>query len=79
MKSLARTGVLIAALVLLWQALYGWAGEAALASPAATLAYTNFDNATMYPLILLILLASVAVNGVLSMWEQRLLARRGMR
>ena len=29
-------------------------------------AYTNFDNATMYPLILLILIASVAINGVLS-------------
>ena len=29
-------------------------------------AYANFDNATMYPLILLILLASVAVNGVLT-------------
>ena len=42
-------------------------------------AYANFDNATMYPLILLILLASVAINGVLSRWEQRLLARRGMR
>ena len=42
-------------------------------------AYANFDNATMYPLILLILLASVAINGVLSRWEQRLLVRRGMR
>jgi NitT/TauT family transport system permease protein len=42
-------------------------------------AYANFDNATMYPLILLILLASVAINGVLSRFEQRLLARRGMR
>jgi len=42
-------------------------------------AYANFDNATMYPLILLILLASVAVNGALTVWEQRLLARRGMR
>src|SRR4029079_18990489 len=42
-------------------------------------AYANFDNATMYPLILLILIASVAVNGVLTVWEQRLLARRGMR
>lgn len=42
-------------------------------------AYANFDNATMYPLILLILLASIAVNGLLSMWEKRLLARRGMR
>ena len=26
-------------------------------------AYTNFDNATMYPLIVLILLASVAINA----------------
>ena len=26
-------------------------------------AYNNFDNATMYPLILLILLVSIAVNG----------------
>lgn len=42
-------------------------------------AYLNFDNATMYPLIVLILLASVAVNSVLSWWERRLLARRGMR
>ncbi len=42
-------------------------------------AYANFDNATMYPLIVLILLASVAVNGMLSRWEHRLLARRGMR
>ncbi len=42
-------------------------------------AYANFDNATMYPLILLILLASVAANGLLTVWEQRLLARRGMR
>jgi len=42
-------------------------------------AYTNFDNATMYPLIVLILLASVIINGGLSRWEHRLLARRGMR
>ena len=42
-------------------------------------AYANFDNATMYPLIVMILLASVAINGVLSRWEQRLLVRRGMR
>ncbi|HTQ84346.1 MAG TPA: ABC transporter permease subunit [Pseudolabrys sp.] len=40
-------------------------------------AYTNFDNATMYPLILLILLLSIAVNGLLSRWEKKLLARRG--
>jgi len=42
-------------------------------------AYTSFDNATMYPLIVLILLASVAINAALSRWEQRLLVRRGMR
>ena len=40
-------------------------------------AYTNFDNATMYPLILLILLLSVLMNSVLSHWEKVLLARRG--
>jgi len=42
-------------------------------------AYTNFDNATMYPLIVLILATSVAINGALSYWEKRLLARRGLR
>jgi NitT/TauT family transport system permease protein len=40
-------------------------------------AYTNFDNATMYPLILLILLLSVIMNSALSRWEKVLLARRG--
>ena len=40
-------------------------------------AYTNFDNATMYPLILLILLLSIVVNGLLSRWEKPLLSRRG--
>jgi len=42
-------------------------------------AYNNFDNATMYPLIVLILLASIAVNAALSRWERTLLARRGLR
>jgi NitT/TauT family transport system permease protein len=42
-------------------------------------AYTNFDNATMYPLILLILLMSIFANGVLSRWEKVLLERRGQR
>ena len=41
-------------------------------------AYTNFDNATMYPLIVLILVLSVAINAALSAWERRLLLRRGM-
>jgi NitT/TauT family transport system permease protein len=40
-------------------------------------AYTNFDNAIMYPLILLILLMSILMNGILSHYEKRLLARRG--
>jgi NitT/TauT family transport system permease protein len=40
-------------------------------------AYTNFDNATMYPLILLILVVSIALNTALSRWEKALLARRG--
>jgi NitT/TauT family transport system permease protein len=42
-------------------------------------AYTNFDNATMYPLIVLVLALSIAINGALSHWEKRLLARRGIR
>ena len=41
-------------------------------------AYTNFDNATMYPLILLILLVSIVLNGILTHFEKVLLARRGM-
>jgi NitT/TauT family transport system permease protein len=41
-------------------------------------AYTNFDNATMYPLILLILVVSISINAVLSWWEKVLLARRGL-
>ena len=42
-------------------------------------AYTNFDNATMYPLIVLILLFSIAINTVLTHWEHTLLSRRGLR
>ncbi|MBV9259852.1 MAG: ABC transporter permease, partial [Pseudolabrys sp.] len=42
-------------------------------------AYTNFDNATMYPLILLVLLLSIAANGLLSRWETVLLTRRGIK
>jgi NitT/TauT family transport system permease protein len=40
-------------------------------------AYTNFDNATMYPLIFLILLVSITLNAALSRWEKTLLKRRG--
>ena len=42
-------------------------------------AYNNFDNATMYPLIVLILALSITANAVLSRWEQRLRVRRGQR
>ena len=42
-------------------------------------AYTSFDNATMYPLIVLILVVSTAVNVLIARWEQRLMARRGQR
>jgi NitT/TauT family transport system permease protein len=40
-------------------------------------AYNNFDNAVMYPLILLILMVSISINATLSWWEKVLLARRG--
>ena len=39
-------------------------------------AYNNFDNATMYPLILLILLVSTAINMALYAWEKRFLSRQ---
>ena len=42
-------------------------------------AYTNFDNAVMYPLIVLILAISVVVNALIGVWEKRILARRGLR
>jgi NitT/TauT family transport system permease protein len=40
--------------------------------------YNNFDNATMYPLIVLILAVSISINATLSWWERVLLARRGL-
>ncbi|WP_210207951.1 ABC transporter permease [Bosea caraganae] len=42
-------------------------------------AYNNFDNATMYPLILLILLVSISINMMIARWEKVLMARRGLR
>jgi NitT/TauT family transport system permease protein len=42
-------------------------------------AYTNFDNAVMYPLIVLILVISIAANAFIGLWERRILARRGLR
>jgi NitT/TauT family transport system permease protein len=40
-------------------------------------AYNNFDNKTMYPLILLILVISILINATLSRWERLLMQRRG--
>ena len=40
-------------------------------------AYDNLDNSVMYPLILLVLVVAVAVNGALDAWDRRLRARRG--
>jgi NitT/TauT family transport system permease protein len=40
-------------------------------------AYNNFDNKTMYPLILLILVLSILINASLSRWEKLLMQRRG--
>jgi NitT/TauT family transport system permease protein len=42
-------------------------------------AYNNFDNATMYPLILLILLISISLNFALGTLEKQILQRRGLR
>ncbi len=42
-------------------------------------AYNDFDNATMYPLIVLILVISIVVNAMLSRWEAALMRRRGNR
>lgn len=42
-------------------------------------AYNNFDNATMYPLILMILLVSISINLLLARWENALMTRRGLR
>ena len=39
-------------------------------------AFNNFDNAVMYPLILLILLIATGLNATLQHWERRLLVRR---
>lgn len=39
-------------------------------------AYNNFDNQTMYALMMFVLVIAILMNGALHMWEQRLLARR---
>lgn len=42
-------------------------------------AYHNFDNRTMYALILFILSLVLIINMSLHAWEKTLLARRGLR
>lgn len=42
-------------------------------------AYDNFDNKTMYGLLLLLLIAVALVNGCLSAWEKQLHRRFGQR
>jgi NitT/TauT family transport system permease protein len=42
-------------------------------------AYDNFDNRTMYGMLLLLLAGVMIVNGVLSAWEKRLHRRFGQR
>jgi NitT/TauT family transport system permease protein len=39
-------------------------------------AYNNFDNAVMYPLIVLVLAIAATVNTMFFLWEKKLLARR---
>ncbi|HEX2725582.1 MAG TPA: ABC transporter permease [Beijerinckiaceae bacterium] len=41
-------------------------------------AYNNYDNSTMYPLIVLVLVVSITLNMMLAWWEKILLARRGL-
>jgi NitT/TauT family transport system permease protein len=39
-------------------------------------AYNEFDNKTMYALMLLVILVVTIVNGTLHVWDQRIVARR---
>ncbi len=39
-------------------------------------AYNNFDNAVMYPLIVLVLAIATTVNSLFFLWEKKMLARR---
>jgi NitT/TauT family transport system permease protein len=39
-------------------------------------AYNNFDNQTMYALMMFVLVIVTVINGVLHVWEQRLLKKR---
>jgi NitT/TauT family transport system permease protein len=59
------------------------AGEFILATQGVgkriSFAYDNFDNKTMYGLLLLLLVAVTCVNAGLSTWEKRLHRRFGLR
>ena len=59
------------------------AGEFILATAGigkrVSYAYDNFDNKTMYGMLLLLLIGVMIVNGVLSAWEKRLHRRFGQR
>jgi NitT/TauT family transport system permease protein len=59
------------------------AGEFILATEGigkrVSFAYNNFDNRTMYGLLLLLLVGVMVVNGALSTWEKRLHRRFGQR
>ncbi len=75
--------VLAAARLAVAYALIGVVGAEFIMSPSGmgyeiSYAYMNFDNATMYPLILLIVVVSVALNSVLGRWETALMRRRGL-
>jgi NitT/TauT family transport system permease protein len=39
-------------------------------------AYNNFDNQTMYALMMFVLVVATVMNGALHVWEQRMLKRR---
>jgi NitT/TauT family transport system permease protein len=41
-------------------------------------AYLNFDNATMYPMILLLIVVAIAINMLVYRYERKLLQRRGL-
>ncbi len=59
------------------------AGEFILATSGVgkrvAFAYDNFDNKTMYGMLLLLLIGVMIINGALSAWEKRLHRRFGQR
>lgn len=59
------------------------AGEFILATAGigkrVSFAYDNFDNKTMYGMLLLLLIGVMCINGALTIWEKRLHRRFGQR